>query len=54
MTPFGGTPIARYILIDPGIQFKSVEGNSLFSDRYSCDKRPDFGVEAVAVHAQIS
>ena len=53
MTPFGGTPIARHIVVQPGIQFKAIERNALFPDGDGCDKGPDLRAEAVAVHAEV-
>ena len=41
-------------MVDPGIQFKTVERNSLSTNRDFGDVRPDFRVEAVAVHAEVA
>ena len=41
------------MLIHPGIQFKSVEGNALIADRDFSQMWTHFAVEAVAIHAQI-
>jgi hypothetical protein len=41
-------------LIHPGLQFKSVESDTLFADRDLDEVRPHLGVEAVAVHAEIA
>jgi len=49
-----GTPVARDIVLYPGIQFKPVEGDTLATDGNVGEMRPDFRVEAVAVHAKIS
>jgi hypothetical protein len=53
-SPFGGTPVARLILIRPGVHFKSVEGDALPADGNVGEVGLDFGVEAVAVHAEVS
>ena len=54
MTPFGGTPVARNILVDPGIQFKAVEGDALASDGHFHEVRPNLLIEAVAVHSEVA
>ena len=41
-------------MIDPGVQFKSVEGNTLFADANFHEIRSYLGVEAVAVHAEVA
>ena len=41
------------MVVGPGVQFKAVERNALPPDRDVSHERPDFGVESVAVHAQI-
>ena len=48
-----GTPVAPFILLDPGVQFKAIEGDALGADRDLRELRPDLGVEPVAVHAEI-
>ena len=48
-----GTPVAGFILIHPCVQFKSVEGNALFTDGYLDQIRPHFDVEAVLVHTRV-
>jgi hypothetical protein len=40
-------------LIHPSVQIKPVKGNTLLSDANFNEIRPDFGVKAVPVHAQI-
>ncbi len=40
-------------MIHPGVQIKSVEGYSLFSDANFFKKWPYFSVKAVLVHAQV-
>jgi hypothetical protein len=40
-------------LVCPGVKFKSVEGDSLLADRNFGEAGPDFGVEAVTIHAEI-
>jgi hypothetical protein len=42
------------ILLPPAIQFKAVEGDALAADADFPQVRPDFGVEAVAVHAEVA
>ena len=42
------------MVVDPGIQFKTVERNSLSTDRDFGEVRADFGVEAVAIHAEVA
>jgi len=37
----------------PGVEFKPVEGNTLLTDGNVGEIRSDFGVEAVAVHAEV-
>ncbi|MEO1596491.1 MAG: hypothetical protein AAFS02_14715 [Pseudomonadota bacterium] len=54
MTPFGGTPVARNILVDPGIEFKTVEGDALAPDRDLDEMRSNFLIEAVAVHTEVT
>jgi hypothetical protein len=49
-----GTPVAGLIIFYPGVQFKSVEGDALPTDRNVGEAGPDLGVEAVAVHAEIA
>jgi hypothetical protein len=41
------------MLLCPRVQFKSVECNALGADRDLGEIAADFGVEAVAVHAEI-
>ena len=48
-----GTPVAGFILIHPGVNFKSVKGNALVSDGDLCQIGPNVGIEAVSVHAQV-
>jgi hypothetical protein len=40
-------------LLDPGVQFKAIEGDALGADRDLRELRPHLGVEPVAVHAEI-
>jgi hypothetical protein len=42
------------MVVDPGIEFKPVEGDALGADRDFREVRPDLGVEAVAVHADVA
>ena len=41
-------------MIHPGVQFKAVERNSLSTDRDFSELRADFGVEAIAIHAEVA
>ena len=41
-------------MVDPGIQFKPVERNSLSTNRDFGKVGPDFRVESVAVHAEVA
>jgi len=40
-------------MISKGIQFKSIEGHTLFSDTDFGDMGPYFDTEAVSVHAEV-
>ena len=40
-------------MIHPSVQFKAVERNALSTNRDFSEKRPDFGVEAVTIHAEV-
>ena len=40
-------------MIHPGVQFKAVECNALSTNRDLCELGADFGVETVAIHAEI-
>ena len=46
--------MAALIVVNPGVQFKAVEGNSLSTNAYFGEVWPDLGVEAVSVHAQVA
>jgi hypothetical protein len=48
------TPVARHIVVHPGVEFKSVEGNALSADGNGGEKGPDLSIEAVTVHAEIA
>ena len=41
-------------MIHPGVQFKSVEGDALFTDADFGQIRPYYGVEAIAIHAEVA
>ena len=49
----GGTAVAATVFLRPGIQFKSVEGNSPLADRDHAHRRPHQLVEGILVHAQV-
>jgi hypothetical protein len=42
------------ILLPPGVQFKSIEGHALAADTHFCEIRADFGIEEIAIHAEIA
>lgn len=42
------------IVIDPGVEVKSIEGYAARADRYLRKRRAHLGVEAIAVHAEIA
>ena len=50
----GGTPVAGFILLHPGVQFKAVERDALSTNRDFGDVRPDFDIESIAVHAEVA
>lgn len=52
-TPFGGTPVAGFIILHPGIQFKSVECDPAATDRDLGEEGPYLGIEAITVHAEV-
>jgi hypothetical protein len=41
------------MFVGPGVQVKTVKGNTLGPNADHCDARADFAVEAVFVHAQV-
>jgi hypothetical protein len=41
-------------MVGPCVKFKAVEGDTLPADLDRRDVRPDFGIEAVAIHAEIT
>ena len=49
-----GTPVAAEVLIGPGVQFKAVEGNALYTHPLLTQMRSYFAVEAVFVHPEVS
>lgn len=42
------------MLLHPSVEFKAVERDALGADRDLGEVRPDLGVEAVAVHAEVA
>jgi hypothetical protein len=48
-----GTPVARDIVLHPGVQFKPVEGNALSTDRNIGEVMAYFGIESIAIHAEV-
>jgi len=48
-----GTPVAGLILVHAGIQVKAVEGDTLLADGDRGEVRSDFGIEPVAIHAEV-
>jgi hypothetical protein len=49
-----GTPVAAKVSVSPGVEFKSVEGDPLFSHAFLVQAWAHFRVEAVLVHPEIS
>jgi hypothetical protein len=41
------------MVVGPGVEVKSIEGDAAIADRDFGEERSDFGVEAVAVHAEV-
>jgi hypothetical protein len=41
-------------MIHPRIQLNTVEGDALPADRYLGERRSDFRIESISVHAQVS
>lgn len=41
------------MLVGPGVEVKTVEGDALCTDRNDGDAWPHFAVEAVLVHAEV-
>lgn len=41
------------MVIDPGVEVKTIEGDAAVADWDFRKERPDFSVEPVAVHAQV-
>jgi len=48
-----GTPVAEFILIHPGVQFKAIERDALLPDRNFNKLRANLLIESVTVHAQV-
>ena len=46
-------PVATLILVRPGIEVKPVKGDALGADRDGENKRANFAIEAVLVHAEV-
>ena len=49
-----GTPVAGLIVVDPSVEFKAVEADTLLANGDFGQIRPHLGVEAVAVHAEVA
>jgi hypothetical protein len=49
-----GTPVARFILVEPGVQFKTVKGHPLLAQADFSDIGAYFSVEPVPIHAEIA
>jgi hypothetical protein len=47
------TPVAGLILVGPGIEVKTVEGDALHANSYRLNSRTDIAVEPVLVHPEI-
>ena len=41
------------MVVGPGVEVKTVEGDAAIADRDFGEERSDFGVEPVAVHAEV-
>ena len=41
------------ILLDPGVQFKAIEGDTLDADRNLGEIRANLGIKPIAVHAEV-
>jgi len=41
------------MIIRPGVEFKTVEGDALYTDWDFCEEGPHFLVEAVDVHSEV-
>jgi hypothetical protein len=41
-------------VVNPGVQFKAVEGHSLSTNADLGEVRPDLGVEAITIHAEVA
>jgi hypothetical protein len=48
------TPVALDIIVDPGIQFKAIEGDGLFPQGDLREVRAHVLVEFVAVHSRVT
>ncbi len=49
-----GTPVAGLIVLEPRVEFKPVEADTLLADGHLGEERPDLGVEPIAVHAEVT
>jgi len=49
----GRTPTAGFILLHPGVHFKSIKGDALPTNRNLSQSGANLPTKAVAVHAQI-
>jgi hypothetical protein len=45
--------VRALMVVGPGVEVKAIEGDAAIADRDFGEERPDFGVEPVAVHAEI-
>ena len=48
------TPVATFILVNPSVQFKAIEGDALASDGDLRQTGAALGIEAVTVHAEMA
>lgn len=48
------TPVAGLIVVGPGIEVKTIEGDALHANSYGWNLGADIAVEAVLVHPEIS
>jgi hypothetical protein len=45
--------VRALMVVGPGVEVKTIEGDAAIADRDLGEERADFGVEPVAVHAEV-
>jgi hypothetical protein len=45
--------VRALMVVGPGVEVKAIEGDAAIADGYFGEEGPDFGVEPIAVHAEI-